>query len=170
MADTLVWFDNTRKVSVKCFLIVPVKMVVLIWGSFGNTVVMLSVIPGLRYLCVEIWWCPGNNRGIMWKYCSDTLGNLWSKISFLEIQGIPKNFLESGAHKAPIRDTVTWCAGYSHIGFSFLSWKQPIIPVLSEVMKRKTVESNCFVIILCYQRTGSFFIETILAVFISTVI
>ena len=26
----------------------------------------------------------------------------------------------------PNRDTFTWCVGCSHIGFSFLSWKQPI--------------------------------------------
>ena len=50
-----------------------------------------------------------------------------------------------------------------------LSWKQPIIHVLFEVMKRKTVKSNCFVIMLRYQRTVSFLIETILSVFISTV-
>ena len=36
-------------------------------------------------------------------------------------------------------------------------------------MKRKTVESNGFLIILLYQRTVSFLIETILSVFISTV-
>ena len=38
--------------------------------------------------------------------------------------GCPKNLLESGAHKTPIRDTFTWCAGCSHIGFSFLGWGQ----------------------------------------------
>ena len=41
--------------------------------------------------------------------------------------------------------------------------------VLSEIMKRKAVESNCFVIILRYQRTVSFLVETILSLFISTV-
>ena len=40
-----------------------------------------------------------------------------------------------------------------------------IIHVLSEVMKRKTVELNCFVIILRYQRTVSFVIGTILSVY-----
>ena len=83
--------------------------------------------------------------------------------------GCPKKLLESGAHKTSIRDTFTWCAGCSHMGFSFLSRKQPIIHVLSEVMRRKTVESNCFVIILRYQSTVSFLIETILSVFISAV-
>ena len=33
-------------------------------------------------------------------------------------------------------------------GFTLLSWKKPIIHVLSEVMKRKTVNSYCFIIIV----------------------
>ena len=39
----------------------------------------------------------------------------------LRLQGVPKNLPESGAHKTPIQDTFTLCAGCcSHIGFSFL--------------------------------------------------
>ena len=80
-------------------------------------------------------------------------------------------YIHTGCPKkiARIRRTQNPYSGCSHIGFSFLSWKQPIIHVLSEVMKRKTVELDCFVITLRYQRTVSFLIETILSVFISTV-
>ena len=39
---------------------------------------------------------------------------------------------------------------FDSIGFSFLSWKKNIIHVLSEVMKRKTVDSYYYFISKCY--------------------
>ena len=71
------------------------------------------------------------------------------------LQGVSK--LESGAHKTPFLDTFIWCAGCWHmfiywfsvfdsIGLSFLSWKQPIIHVLSEVMKRQSIRIVLFLV------------------------
>ena len=34
MADTLIWLDNTRKMSVKCLLILPVKMIYSLFCGF----------------------------------------------------------------------------------------------------------------------------------------
>ena len=36
------------------------------------------------------------------------------------IQGVPKNLLESGAHKTPFLDTITWYAGCWHIFIDIL--------------------------------------------------
>ena len=46
--------------------------------------------------------------------------------------------------------SIYWLSVFDSMGFSFLSWKKPIIHVLSEVMKRKTVDSYCFIIYKCY--------------------
>ena len=122
------------------------------------------------------------------KCCDQLKEDLLNYISSLECFLIFSCWRQENKHfvvdtlffsKMTSRETETHCVGlYSSNDGSFknpflvlneLSWKQPIIHVLSEVMKRKTVESNCFVIILHYQRTVSFVIETILSVFISTV-
>ena len=72
------------------------------------------------------------------------------------IQGVPKNF-------ARIRLTQNPYSGYIYLMCRVFAHR--ILSVLSEVMERKTIESNCFVIILCYQRTVSLLIETILLVY-----
>ena len=107
--------------------------------------------------------------------------------TFMDVQDVRTNLLtlsffwkyrclklEPGAHQTPFLDTFTWCVGWwymiiywlsavDNVGFSFLSWKKTIIKVSSEVTKRKTVDSYCFIIILkCYYfHVVSFFVNAI---------
>ena len=83
------------------------------------------------------------------------------------IQGVPKKLRESGAHKTRFSgNTFLMCRVLVHTylwtffdsrGFTLLSRKKPIIYVLSEVMKRKTVNSYCFIIAV-FQNAEFFYV------------